>query len=165
MENPPADGVAFRTMLTGLETMERELTELFTGKTVKAVETKTVRYLPDDAVKNRAFFRISAFKGLVDAGDMSGSPYYINVSPAQISITNIAENQKSKKSPKPQYIYTVEPSMTNITVTDGANELLNKTLQIPQLGAVIPFNEELLSNSSTKVYIDFETGRLLRIEK
>lgn len=166
MENLPTDGVAFRTMLTELENMERDLTELFTGKTVTTTEIKTVRYLPGDAVKNKVLFRLSAFKGLVDVGDMSGSPYYINIMPVKIAVVAAVENPKAKKTPpKPQFLYTIEPATTTITVTDGTNEILNKTMPLPQLGAMIPFNEELLSNSTTKVYIDHTTGRLLRIER
>ena len=165
MENPPADGVAFRTMLTGLEDMERELTELFVGKTLTTTETKTVRFLPDEATKNKVLFRLSTFKGLVDADDMSGSPYYINVLPIKVGVVT-DENQKAKKaSKKQQYLYTIEPANTNITITAGTNEILNKTMPLPQLGAMIPFNEDLLVNSNTKVYIDHTTGRLLRIEK
>ena len=167
MENPPADGVAFRTMLTGLENMERELTELFVGKTVITTEKKTVRYLPVEAVKNKVLFRLSAFNGLVDADDMSGSPYYINISPVKIEVMNSAENQKSKKTlSKQQYLYTIEPAVTTITITDGTTEVSNITMPLPQFGELIPFNEKLLLNNATiKVYVDGFTGRLLRIEK
>jgi hypothetical protein len=165
MENPPADGVAFRTMLTGLEDMERELTELFVGKTVTTTETKTIRFLPDEATQNKVLFRLSNFKGLVDVDDMSGSPYYINILPTKFDVVT-DENQKIRRtSKKQQYLYTIEPANTNITITAGTNEMLNKTMPLPQLGAMIPFNEDLLVNSNTKVYIDHTTGRLLRIEK
>jgi len=57
------------------------------------------------------------------------------------------------------------PANTDIVISDGTTVLYRNKLLIPQLGPVVSYPEELFNSPTSKVYVDVETGKLLRIEK
>jgi hypothetical protein len=156
----PADGDSFKSMLTGMNTVERELTELFVGKTTTETQIQTLYLTPESEVANSVLFRISALKGLVNADDLSGTPYYISIKPTEIKKTGANQKPKIEKDG----IYYILPSPTLITIGDGINTVLSEQLSIPQFGITIPLSENILKQPTVKVQIDAQTGRLLRIE-
>lgn len=161
LDHLPSDGKSLSTMLDGLNKMERELTELFIGKTTTEVQKQTFCLAPDSALNNKVVFRLSAIKGLVSADDLTGNPYFINIQPEKISTTS--PDPKSKKAKIA--INTILPANTTITITDGVKTYYSDKLMMPQFGVVLPMGEEMFGYPKLKVYIDSQTGRLLCIEK
>lgn len=161
LDHLPADGTSLKTMLDGLNNMERELTELFVGK--KSVETQkyTLYLTPDSTVNKMVLFRLSALKGLVSADDLTGVPYFISVVPEKIK--TIPSDTKNKKAQS--VINTLLPATTLVTVGDGVKTLYSDKVLMPQFGVVVPFGEDIFASPKSKVYVDYQTGRLLRIEK
>jgi hypothetical protein len=159
IEHLPSDGKSLESMLKGMDKMEQQLTELFIGKTIVETQTRIISIFPDSVLNNKILFRLSAFNGIVDADDLSGRPYYINIEPAKIKLQKPGEKEKSEKSG----LYTILPASTKITITDGINIVYSGVFDIPQLGEIIPFSTELLSNPKIKIQIDPITGRLLGI--
>lgn len=159
----PADGESFKVMLKGMDKMERELTELFVGTTTVETQSHIIYLTPAAAMKNEVLFRISSLKGLVAASDLSGSPYYINVTPELIDTHLPAETNKKKATVVKPEIYSVLPAATQITIGDGKNTFFAEQFLMPQFGQIIPIPEELLKNKNAKIYIDEQTGRLLTI--
>lgn len=156
----PADGDSFKSMLEGMNKMERELTELFVGKTTKETQVQTLYLTPANALANDVLFRLSAIKGLVNADDLSGTPYYITVKPADIKKNPIDRRDKSEKAG----IWYVLPASTQITIGDGVNTVFSGQFFIPQFGVTLSLSEGLFKQSNIKVQIDPQTGRLLRIQ-
>ncbi|MDD4970417.1 MAG: DUF4831 family protein [Paludibacter sp.] len=156
----PADGDSFKSMLDGLNKMERELTELFVGKTVKESQVQTLYLTPSAAVANDVLFRLSALKGLVNSDDLSGTPYYITVKPAD-------QNRKANDS-KSKYekagIYYILPASTQVVIGDGVNTVYSGQFFMPQFGVTVPLAESLFKQAHIKVQLDPQTGRLLKIE-
>lgn len=155
----PADGDSFKLMLDGMDKMEKELTELFIGKTRVETEIKTVYYTPSSTVRNEVLFRVSSQKGLVAASDLSGSPYYINVIPLPISTHDTGKKNSSARP----LLYSILPASTQISVGDGRNVFFSEQIFIPQFGQLVPIPEDLLQKKDVKIYIDEQTGRLLMI--
>ena len=155
----PADGDSFKSMQAGLNNMERDLTELFIGKTTTETQTQTLYLTPENAVTNDVLFRLSSIKGLVNSDDLSGTPYYISIQPKDIKK---AGNQKTKIGT--EGICSILPASTQLTITDGVNTILSKQLFMPQFGIVIPLAEKLLKQQNIKIQVDSQTGRLLKIE-
>ncbi len=160
VEKLPADGESFKAMLDGMNALETELTELFIGKKTIETQIQTLYLTPSSAVDNDVLFRLSALKGLVSADDLSGVPYYISIKPQEIKKA-AADNKV--KAPKAGIFYVL-PASTLITVGDGVNTFLTEQFFIPQFGITIPLPENLLKLPTTKVSIDAQTGRLLRVE-
>lgn len=159
-EKLPADGDSFRSMLDGLNKLERELTELFVGKTVKETQVQTLYLTPSKAVDNDVLFRLSAIKGLVNAEDLSGTPYFISIKPADIKKNPADPKAKNEKAG----LWYILPATTLITIGDGVNTLLSAQYSIPQFGITVPLAESLFKQPNIKVQIDPQTGRLLRVQ-
>jgi hypothetical protein len=158
VEKMPADGASLKTMLEGLDKMERQITELFTGSVTTDVQTQKLYITPSGAASNDLVFRLSALRGLVAADDMSGAPYYITIKPQTIPMT--AADAKTKA--EPVGIYYSIPASTDIVVTDGVNTIAKVNLLIPQFGKVVPLPAALFRSDKVKAVIDPQTGRLLQ---
>lgn len=160
VERLPADGSSFTSMLDGLNKSEKELTELFVGKTSTEIQAKTIYLTPTVAVANQVLFRFSALRGLVASDDLSGAPYYITINPEKI--TTIPADSKARK--EIAAFYTIQPASTLITIGDGINTVFSDQYFIPQFGVTVPVSDELLKQPKLKIQIDLQTGRLLSIE-
>ena len=158
VEKMPADGASLKTMLEGLDRMERQLTELFTGSVTTDVQTQKLYITPSGAASNDLVFRLSALRGLVAADDMSGAPYYITIKPQTIPM-NAAD---AKAKAEPVGIYYSIPASTDVVVTDGINTITKVNVLIPQFGKVVPLPASLFRSDKVKVIIDPQTGRLLQ---
>lgn len=160
VEKLPADGASFKSMLEGLNKMEKELTELFVGTTSTESQTQKVFLTPDTSLDKQVLFRLSALLGLVSTDDLSGTPYYINIKPA--SITTVAPNPKDKK--EAVEIYTILPASTQVTIGDGISTFYSGQFYVPQFGKIIPLAQSVLQQPKAIIRIDQQTGRLLGIE-
>ena len=156
----PDDGDSFRSMLEGMNKLESELTELFVGKTTKETQTQTLYLTPTGAVANDVLFRLSALKGLVNADDLSGTPYYIGIKPIDGRKTGADTKAKGEKAG----IYYILPASTQVTVGDGVNTVYSEQFFMPQFGTLVPLAESLFKQPHIKVQVDTQTGRLLKIE-
>jgi len=163
MEKLPSDGKSLSTMLDGLDKMEKQLTELFVGKTKTEIIRKTIFLIPDSSYTNQqVLFRLSSQKGLVTSTDLSGKPYFINFIPENLVLNPADYTLKNNLSFS---INTILPALTNVSITDGVNSIYSNNILIPQFGVVIPLSIEELAKQKTKVQIDTITGRILSIEK
>ncbi|MDP4238011.1 MAG: DUF4831 family protein [Bacteroidota bacterium] len=159
-EKLPADGDSFKSMLEGMNKMERELTELFVGKTIAETQIQKLYLTPTNEITNDVLFRLSALKGLVNADDLSGTPYYIS-----IKLLDVKQNSgKAKAKTEKGGIYYILPASTQVTIGDGVNTLLSGQFYIPQFGIAIPLPESIFKQPGMKVQLDAQTGRLLRVE-
>ncbi len=160
LDKLPADGDSYKSMLDGMNKMERDLTELFVGKTIQETQSQILYLTPTVAVANDVLFRLSALKGIVNSDDLSGAPYYISIKPTEIKKTGTVSKNKSDKPG----IYYVLPASTLIAIGDGVNTVFSNQFFMPQFGITVPLAESLFKLPNIKVQIDPQTGRLLRIE-
>jgi len=159
IEKLPADGESLKTMLDGLNKMEKELTELFIGKTTTETQIQTITITPSMGINNQVLFRLSSFKGIVGADDLSGTPYFINIVPAKAENLQVDPKAKSEKAA----LYYVAPVTAHVSIGDGINTLYTNDFSIPQFGKVFSLPESFFKQH-VKIRIDPQTGRLLSIE-
>lgn len=162
LDQLPSDGLSLQTMLKGLDDMERELTELFTGKRTVTTTTHTLHLTPAEAMKGEVLFRLSSLAGLVAADDLSGAPYYIDIVPAKIDTYTPARAGKKASVARPE-LYTVLPAATEVRITDGRQVLYTERMYMPQFGELVPMPSELLLDKAARITVDEHTGRLLSI--
>lgn len=160
VEKLPADGTSFKSMLEGLNKMEKELTELFVGTTTSEIQTQKIYLTPDSAVEKQVLFRLSALLGVISMDDLSGIPYYISIKPTLI--TSVPADPKTKL--ETSEIYTILPASTQVNIGDGINTLYSGQFFVPQFGKTIPLANCLLQKPKVIIRIDKQTGRLLGIE-
>ncbi|RRD02105.1 DUF4831 family protein [Prevotella sp. OH937_COT-195] len=75
----PKDGEQLRIMLQQLDTQERALLQMFCGTTTRDTTQTVIRYVPTEEVNDLILFRFSEKLGILDADDLAGSPYYIDI--------------------------------------------------------------------------------------
>jgi hypothetical protein len=160
VDKVPADGDSFKTMLDGLTKMERELTELFAGKTTTETQTQTICLTPAKALKDQVLFRLSALKGIVAADDLSGVPYYISLSPENTVTSSTDSKGKSEKAG----LYTILPAYSQLSIGDGTDMIYTNNFFVPQFGKTVSIPESFFKQPHLKVKIDSQTGRLLSVE-
>jgi hypothetical protein len=163
----PADGASFKTMLDNLNKMEHDLTELFVGKTIIESQTKTINIIPTATVNNSVLFRLSLLKGIVNADDLSGNPYYINIISSPTNKLTIDSKPKIIDSRSKQdypALYYILPAWTQVSIGDGITTLYKNDFIVPQLGQILSLPESLFKQPHIKVRFDSQTGRLLNIE-
>lgn len=160
VEKLPADGDSFKSMMEGLNKQERELTELFIGKTTTESQVQTIYLTPNTSVSNQVLFRLSALKGIVPSDDLSGTPYYINIAPVSDGVSFSDSKSKSANGA----LYYVLPVSSQLSISDGINVLYNKQFLVSQFGKTASLPESLFKQAHVKVRIDSQTGRLLSIE-
>jgi hypothetical protein len=159
-EQMPQDGAALKTMLEGLDKQENELTELFTGSVQTEVLHFQVKMIPEKVNTEEVLFRVSSKRGLVDKDDLGGEPFYINLN---AEVLKVAEPDPKAKIEKVG-LYTILPALTNISIGNGIDVMLNKKVFLPQLGVLIPIPERVFKSTQVKLRIDANTGRVIGFE-
>lgn len=160
MERQPSDGKALQIMLDGLNQQEEELTALFVGKTSRQIMKKKIVFTPDALNEKEVLFRFSAKRGVVNADDLSGNPFYIEVKADSLIVTPAAVNAEISKVS----INTILPAKAVVSISDGTGTLLSEKVEIPQLGTVLPLSDTFFKGNPVKVKLNPSTGRLISIE-
>ena len=155
----PSDGKALAIGLEETAKLEKEFLALFIGKEASEEVEFTIDYLPEKEMTKSLLFRFSQFKGVVDKGDLSGSPYYLSL------VTKSEPIFINDTLPKPNYkglFYNI-PAEAEIMLTDGNNPVFSKKVLMAQFGTTLSLPVELMDQSSVIFYE--ETGAIQTISK
>lgn len=164
VEHMPADGKAMELVLAELDKQEQALVELFVGKKQTHIQSKTVKYSPEECVQKAVLCRFSMHNGVVDADDLSGEPVYISVDATQEMVQTLIDEQS--KTPALSQLYYNLPGEAQLVMEYKGEELVNEKYQIAQLGVAIPFAKQLFtSKQSPVIRINPFTGNILSIEQ
>jgi hypothetical protein len=161
VDHLPTDGSSLVSMIQGMDKMESELTELFTGKTSIETSTHTIVLSPAAPVNNQILFRLSSIMGIVPNDDLSGNPFYISFVAG--TIPNTPVDKKNAKTDNDGLFYII-PLPCQINITDGVKTCFTGHYLVPQFGKTVPISERLYEKAQAKVIIDEQTGRLLGVE-
>ena len=137
----PKDGEQLRLMLKQLDTQEQALLQMFCGTTVCDTMQSVIRFVPNGEVTDRVLFRFSEKLGMLDADDLAGTPYYIN-------IENMQDQMPSPETP----IDNAKPSKDDIglrVVLPGKARATITTLPSPQPSTLNPQPSTLNPQPST----------------
>jgi hypothetical protein len=97
--------------------------------------------IPDKEIKQEILFRFSQKLGIVDADDLSGSPYYINIMDLKsVPLTEPLDPKKKQKQVNGIYINV--PGKLRSTVSNVQGRVLSNEYLAGQFG-----NVELLSGA------------------
>ena len=163
----PKDGEQMRIMLGQLSAQDAALTGMFTGTTVRDTAEYVFMYYPDREVNRQVLFRLSGKLGLVDADDLSGTPFYISVSDLHATPAPQADNGKKKKKPQPveDGIYINVPGKIKVTVEQGNLPMSSFEVQAGQFGTTELLSGDLFNKRfTTHLTLNPTTGAVLRLE-
>ena len=162
----PTDGTQMQLMLSQLDKQDRALTQLFQGVTTRDTTEHVITLVPTEAVSNEVAFRLSQRMGLVDADDLSGTPYYINIE----NISNLPAIDeeaaaKAKKKKVQAGIYVNVPGKMRVTVVRDTETIVSAELPAPQFGQVELLSGELFDKHyTTRLWISGVSGAVERLE-
>lgn len=161
----PNDGEAMRLVLDRLNAQESALVQLFIGYTDTTWISESYRIEPHDYedVPRSVLFRFSRKLGFVDADDLSGEPYYIEVKD-QHSVVLPSEKELAKR--KIEGIVYNLPSQAQVVVWQGSRELLSRTFPVAQYGTIDQLAPALFGkDATTRVTFHPATGGLLHLQQ
>ena len=147
----PKDGEQLRLMLNQLQQQDEALTSLFAGTISRDTTERTFIFCPAKPTESQVLFRFSQLQGLVDADDLSGVPYYINVEDLKTvpSLVVDAAVAKKKQKPSEKGIYVNVPSKMRITILQGNDLVDTAEHPAPQFGHVELLSDQLFNKRYT----------------
>jgi hypothetical protein len=158
----PHDGEQMKMMLQQMDLQDRSLTSLFSGTTTCDTVEHIFYICPSSDIQNQTLFRFSKHFGMVDADDMSGVAYHINVTDLK-TVPRTPENAKRKKTENGLY-YNV-PGRLRSTITCGADILADDEFPAAQFGNVELLSGDLFNKHyGTRIWLHPVTGAIDKLE-
>jgi len=129
-------GEAMKATIDALNKLEQDYLTLFTGVSETGSQSATFEVIPA-AKKNQTYvaFRLSDEEGLVPADNVSGKPYFV-----QLSVEDVAAAPPVESKAKPvQVVHYRIPAVCGVRLTDGISTLLQTRVPIYQLGIIAAY--------------------------
>ena len=162
----PQDGNQMRLMLNQIDEQDKALTSLFRGVYECDTTEHILTICPDGPFNRQLLFRLSQVFGLVDADDLSGTPYYISVE--DLNTVPPVDEEAAAKIKKKQYeagVYVNVPGRMRITLYQGINSILTSEQPAAQFGNVELLSGELFNKHyDTHLWLNPVTGAVDRLE-
>ncbi len=168
----PSDGQQLKIMLANLDKQEAVLTQTFQGVTARDTTEYEVAFCPaGNAGEEEAedgetvLFRLSKYLGLVDADDMSGTPYYIRVEDLK-TIPRLQTAADGEKRSKDDAGITVNmPGKIRVTLWEGNRQMAMFEAYAAQYGSLESLSSTLFSKKLTShVQLNPVNGNVESIE-
>ena len=122
-------GAAMEAALKEISRLEDEYLTLFTGYSEYQTQSRSFDVVPvNDGTNMAVAFRLSDTDGLLSADNMSGRPYFVEITPHDIVST-----AEGKVKPGSGIMYRI-PAICDIRLTDGAETLLQTRVPVFQFG-------------------------------
>ena len=160
----PKDGDQMKLMLSQLDQQDKVLTSLFAGTAVCDTTEAIFVVCPSEAFDKQAIFRFSKHFGMVDADDVSGSPYYISIENlTQLPATD--EEQAAKRKKAENGLYYNVPGKMRSTLYKGNDAVSKEEFPAAQFGNVELLSGELFNKHyGTKLWMNPVTGAIDKLE-
>jgi len=121
--------------------MEKELTELFAGKTFEDIRTFTYSYIPEKELADKPveILKFSEVTGPADTTAKNGVPVILELIPEQKTkdLSRITRAPSGTTTPGPDKIYYRIPDVVNVKITMGNETLYNSRKLVSQFGEVM----------------------------
>lgn len=160
----PKDGEQLKIMLANLSHQDNMLTSLFCGTTSKDTTEHVFVVCPDRNFTKSILFRLSEKLGVVDADDLSGTPYYLSIEDLK-TVPEKEEAPKTKKKEKISGIYVNIPGKIKATIYNGTKATNSYELYAGQFGNTELLSTELFNKRfTTKLTLNPTTGSVARLD-
>lgn len=162
----PKDGEQLRLMLAQLDQQDAALTSMFSGTTVRDTAEHIITLSADAPVDHLVAFRLSQRLGMVDADDLSGTPYYINIEDLHAVQAPVDDAPAKGKKKQPEAgVYVNVPGRMRVTLLQSQTLLSQSELPAPQFGNVELLSGELFNKHfTTRLWLNPVTGAVERLE-
>lgn len=166
VDNLPADGASYQLVLNNLKAQEDAYLQLFMGTTVTTTTTREFMFFPIQKV-NAVLFRFSRHFGFVDADDLSGQPFNVQVEVLEDK-TQVPEQRdaKGRVIPTPAGVAYTVPGKVRVNLVFAQKVLGKQELQVGQLGHVeyLPAAQFINKKAPKSAQFNTQTGALISFE-
>lgn len=138
-------------VINEMNRLEREYTELFTGKTIREKRTFTFQIIPsrENAGKPFKLFQFSEARGAVAEGQPGGDPVVIEMTPEnrtkELSVMRSPSSASSNsREPLVDKLYYRVPDVVNMKISLGDEVLFHSRRLVYQFGEVIQLPANLV---------------------
>lgn len=145
----PKDGEQLRIMINNLDTQERALLQLFEGVTEKDTTELSINFIPSREVDKQLLFRFSSKRGMTEADDLSGNPYYISIEDLHSMPTLSGGIDEGKKDKDNVGVYVNLPGKIRASVFSGTNLMAAFELYAAQFGKTESISGEMFGKKYT----------------
>ncbi len=157
----PADGESFQIVMTQLEEQEQALTALFVGTT--QTEQVVTRFTFDivDELDNELFFRFSEHEGVVDKGNLSGQPVYLDLKVVERGKYPTNAKGEELSMPVNGLAYCI-PGRAKAAINFNGSLIRESEFAVAQFGVVYGLAPSMFDNKKKPAYVIFfpETGAI-----
>lgn len=162
----PKDGAQLKIMMAELDTQEKALLQVFAGTTRRDTTMATLYFVPRNETDGELLFRFSKHFGLVDADDLSGTPYYISIAKTKTDDDEAAPEAEKKDKNDIGLRVNIPGKMEATILAGNKSQLARKVFIAPQFGKVEALSGELFGKKqSSKLVLDPLYGSILSIEE
>ena len=129
-------GEAMKATIDALNKLEQDYLTLFTGYSEFGSQSASFEVIPVSK-KNQTYvaFRLSDEEGLVPADNVSGKPYFVQLTVEDVSPAPPVDN---KAKPVQVINYRI-PAVCSVRLTDGMSTLLQTRVPVYQLGIIAAY--------------------------
>ena len=163
----PKESAQMQLMLSQLDNTEKALARLFVGTTERDTTEYEFCVEPAATPEKQVLFRLSQKLGIVDADDLSGTPYYISVENLNTVLVPDGETitPKKKKEAPESGVYVNVPGKMRSTIYKGINPIKAVDMPAPQFGNVELLSGQLFDKRyTTHLWLNALTGSVERLE-
>ena len=128
-------GEAMAAVLEELKRLEQEYFTLFAGYSDFSTQKTTFAVIPESGFDTARYiaFRVSDSEGLVDADDISGKPYVLEIVPEPVSAPATEASAKGGSAKGNSAKYRI-PAICSVRLKDGMEVLLQTRVPVYQMG-------------------------------
>lgn len=165
-DNTPKDGAQLKLMLDNIDSQQQVLYSLFVGSREVSEHTFAIDVVPGEEHDKLLLFRFSKWLGLVDADDMSGTPYYLSIKSCGELPEPVADPKTDKAKAKLQRaVYYNVPARGEVRIFNADETFVKAELPIAQFGFVDILSNQLFDKmGNTRVSFFQATGGVKEIK-
>lgn len=160
----PKDGASFKVVLKELEIQERALMQLFVGYTDTITCSETYTLVPEQEVSQQVLFRFSKKLGFVDADDLAGEPFYIDIK--DLHSVDIPAPEVLAKRKITGIVYNL-PGNASVSIYNTQSSIFDKDYPFAQFGTTDILGDKLFTTKefNTQVIFNTATGGIMHIKQ
>ena len=159
----PKDGAQLKLMMDNLDRQEKALLQVFEGVTTRDTVETVLTFVPSSETQQQLLFRFSRKLGMVDADDLAGTPYYIQVAVKKHVDEAEAGNEKTSKDNLGLYVNL--PEKMTVTLVHDGQPLKKIETYAGQFGRVECLSGELFNKKQTsRIVLNPLSGAIEKIE-
>lgn len=165
-EHLPADK-SLELMLRELERQETDLLELFVGRTITTIKTKSLSYTPSKN-ESKVLFFFNKNKGPIEVEKMitkssDDIPIMLTIKTFRPTLKPLDKKAIKANAQLVSELYYNLPGRVSMQVYNKDTVFIQKEEAIAQLGVAIPLNISIIEKEETHIYFNEQTGNIKSI--